>query len=218
MEDRKNQKRGLESVCHFFLSAPKPSMVKERVTIQVAARTLGVSKGRIITYLNEGLLTRIKEDGRVYIDLDEVNSLAASQRKQNVASATDTSTAGGRGAAGLPERGQTEQPVTHLRRSEKKRSGLLTTPREVKHSELENLKIELDKLKQNLAAQTSELVGAKIKIKQLEEKQQEGLLYFNKAKSSDDNNSGDMRARLTMVEEGLKRLDRSWWKRLLGDV
>jgi len=218
MEDRKNQKRGLESVCHFFLSAPKPSMVKERVTIQVAARTLGVSKGTIITYLNEGLLTRIKKEGRIYIELDEVNSLATSQRKENVASGTDTSTVGDRGAAILPERGQTKQPLTHLRHFEKKRSGLLTTAREVKHSKLESLRIELEKLKQNLAAQTSEVVATKIKIKQLEEKQQEGLLYFNKAKASDDNNSGDIRARLTMVEEGLKRLDRSWWKRLLGDV
>jgi len=193
-------------------------MVKERVTIQVAARTLGVSKGRIITYLNEGLLTRIKEDGRVYIELDEINSLATSQRKQNVASAAGASPVGDGGTAGLPERGQIEQPLTHVRHFEKKPSGLLTAAREVKHSELENLKIELDNLKQDLAAQTSELVAANIKIKQLEEKKQEGLLYCNKAKASDDDNSGDIRARLTIVEEGLKRLDRSWWKRLLGDV
>ena len=48
MKDRKNQRRGLAKVSHLFLSGPEPP--KEKVTIQVAARALGVSKGTIITY------------------------------------------------------------------------------------------------------------------------------------------------------------------------
>ena len=81
MKGRKKQKRGLESVSHFFLSAPQPSVEKKRITIQVAARMLEVSKGTIINYLNKGLLTRIKEDGHIYIDMDEVRSLGGLGKK-----------------------------------------------------------------------------------------------------------------------------------------
>ena len=81
MKGRKKQKRGLESVSHFFLSAPEPSVEKERLTIQMAARFLGVSKGTIITYLNKGLLRRIKEDGHIYIEMDEVRSLSGSGKR-----------------------------------------------------------------------------------------------------------------------------------------
>ena len=83
MKGSKNQKRGLESVCHFFLSAPQPSVNKKKVTIEVAARTIGVSKGTVIDYLNRGLLTRIKENGRVFIELDEVKSLDDPERKRS---------------------------------------------------------------------------------------------------------------------------------------
>ena len=175
MKGRKKQKRGLESVSHFFLSAPQPSVEKERITIQVAARMLGVSKGTIITYLNKGLLTRIKEDGHIYIEMDEVRSLSGSDKKGS-------------------DRATTAAP-------------------EAKHQGLASLKIELDSLKQNLAAQTSELVKAKSRIEQLE-----GLFNLNRAQDSNDHNSGEIMARLLALEEELKRLDRSWWKRLRGDV
>jgi hypothetical protein len=200
MKPRKNQERGLERVSHFFLSAPEPSVVKERVTIPVAARTLGVSKGTIITYLNKGLLTRIKEDGRIYVEMDEVRSLDEPKKA----------------VAGSTERDQCEQPLTHLAQFEKKRQGLPAAALEAKHKELERLKSELDDLRQNLLAQTSELAETKIRIKQLEKNQQKGLLHLNRANDSDAHNSaGEMRVRLLAVEEELKRLDRSWWKRLL---
>jgi hypothetical protein len=174
MKGRKKQKRGLESVSHFFLSAPKPSVEKKRVTIQVAARTLGVSKGTIITYLNKGLLTRIKEDGSIFIDMDEVRNLGDS----------------GERTAGLPIGAQ-----------------------EARHKELESLKTDLDSLKQNMQVQTSELAETNSRIKQLE-----GLLSVNRVGDYDDRNSREISVRLLAVEEELKRLDRSWWKRLRGDL
>jgi hypothetical protein len=175
MKGRKKQKRGLESVSHFFLSAPQPSVEKERITIQVAARILGVSKGTIITYLNKGLLTRIKENGHIYIEMDEVRSLGGSEKKGS-----------GPARAAAPE---------------------------AKHQDLESLKIELDSLKQNLAAQTSELVKAKSRIEQLE-----GLSDLNRAQDSHGHNSGEITAKLLALEEQVKSLDRSWWKRFRGDT
>jgi transposase len=174
MKERKNQKRGLESVSHFFLSAPKPSVEKERVSIPVAARTLGVSKGTIITYLNKGLLTRIKENGSIFIDMAEVRSLGDPGKK----------------GAGRP-----------------------TAVQEARHKELENLRAELDSLKENLQIQTSELAEANSRIKQLE-----GLMYVNRVLDYDDRNSGEVRVRPLAVEKELKRLGRSWWKRLRGDL
>ena len=193
----------MERVCHFFLSAPEPSVVKERVTIQVAARTLGVSKGTIITYLNKGLLTRIKEDDRIYVEMDELRSLGKRER----------------GAAKSTERDQSKQTLTNCGQFKKKRQSLPAAAREAKHKVLERLKSELDDLRQNLQAQTSELAETKIRVKQLEKNQQKGLLHLNRANDSDGHNSaGEIRARLLAVEEELKRVDRSWWKRLLADV
>jgi excisionase family DNA binding protein len=47
----------------------------EKVTIQMAAKTLGVSKGTIVHYLNNGRLSRIKEGSTVYISADEISKL-----------------------------------------------------------------------------------------------------------------------------------------------
>ncbi len=53
----------------------KKTSSEKKVTIQVAARTLGVSKGTVIHYLNNGKLTRIKEGSTVYILMDEIRAL-----------------------------------------------------------------------------------------------------------------------------------------------
>jgi hypothetical protein len=167
----------------------------------VAAKTLGVSKGTIITYLNKGLLTRIKEEGRIYIEKDEVRSLGK----------------GGRENFGSMTSHQPKQPLSHCEQFEKESQARPSAPRERKHKELARLESELDNLRQNLAGQASELAEAKMRIKQLEKNQQEGLLYLNRAKYSDDHSPGEIRVRLLAVEEELQRLDRSWWKRFLGD-
>jgi len=200
MKAGKNQERGLESVSHFFLSAPEPSVAKERVTIQAAARTLGVSKGTIITYLNKGLLTRIKENGRIYVEMDEVRSLG--ERK--------------RGAAGLIGRDQSTQPLTHFGQFEKKRQALPAAALEAKHKELERLRSELDDLRQNLQAQTGELVETKNKLRELEKEQKQRLLNLDRATGPSDHTSEETQARLCAVEEALKRLKHPSWRALLG--
>jgi hypothetical protein len=200
MKARKNQERGLERVSHFFLSAPEPAMEKERVTIQVAARTLGVSKGTIITYLNKGLLTRIKEDGRICIEMDEVRSLLERER----------------GAAGSIERDQSKGALTHFGQFEKKRQGLPKAALEEKHKELERLKSELDNLRQNLEAQSSELAEAKSKLRELEKEQKKRLVNFDEAADVSNHKRDSTQARLLAVEEELKRFKRPFWKELLG--
>jgi len=201
MKVRKNQERGLERVSHLFLSGSEPAMEKERVTIQAAARTLGVSKGTIITYLNKGLLTRIKKDGRIYIEMDEVRSLRE----------------GARGAAGSMPRDQSKQPLNHFGQFEKEGQGQPAAALEAKHKELERLKSELDNLRQNLQTQTSELAETKTKLRQLEKEQKKGLLNFDKATEVNDNKRQDTQARLYAVEQELKRLKHPSWKESVGN-
>lgn len=53
----------------------KKASSENKVTIQVAAKTLGVSKGTIVHYLNNGRLSRIKEGSTVYVSTEELNKL-----------------------------------------------------------------------------------------------------------------------------------------------
>jgi len=199
MKIRKNQERGLERVSHFFLSAPKPSVEKEKVTIQAAARALGVSKGTIITYMNKGLLSRRKEDGCIYIEMDEVNRLRERER----------------GTVGLTERDQVKEPLSHFGQSEKKRQVLPAAAPEAKHKELERLKSELANLRQDLEAQNSELAETKSKLRELEKEQNIRLLNFDKATDVSDQKREDTRARLLAVEEELKRIQQPSRKELI---
>lgn len=56
----------------------------EKVTIQAAAKTLGVSKGTVVRYLNNGSLTRIKEGSTVYISTDEIKALLETKAHPDV--------------------------------------------------------------------------------------------------------------------------------------
>jgi chromosome segregation ATPase len=201
MKARKNQERGLERVSHLFLSGSEPAVEKETVTIQVAARTLGVSKGTIITYLNKGVLTRIKKDGAIYIEMDEVKKLGESKKELSLTSSAHTFSESARGASGLMTRDQSKEILSNLGQLEKEGQGQPATAREGKRKEFERLKSELDTLRQNLAVQSSELAEAKMRIKQLEKNQQEWLFHLNRAKDSDDHSPGGIRHRLLAVEE-----------------
>ena len=53
----------------------KKAPLPEKVTIEVAAKTLGVSKGTIVHYLNNGRLSRIKEGSAVYVSTEELSKL-----------------------------------------------------------------------------------------------------------------------------------------------
>ena len=53
----------------------------KKVTIQAAANALGVSKGTVIHYLNDGRLTRIREGSQVYILMDEIRALRGPDKR-----------------------------------------------------------------------------------------------------------------------------------------
>ena len=217
MNDRKNQGRGLAKVSHLFLSGPEPP--KEKVTIQVAARALGVSKGTIITYLNKGLLTRIKEGGRIYISMDEVRTLGGTKRKQ-VKPAVTASAERKKRASVNRERDRSKRPVASVvLEIERKYLLKYKAALEAKDKKLEKLTFEVNELKQNVEIQTSEWKGIETRLRELEKQQQKQLGEF---KSTTNALHQDLlekiQARLLKVEKEMQRLGRPWWQELFGHL
>jgi excisionase family DNA binding protein len=60
------------------------ALPEEKVTIQAAARTLGVSKGTVVHFLNNGKLTRIKEGSAVFVSMDEIETLLETETEPGV--------------------------------------------------------------------------------------------------------------------------------------
>ena len=217
MKDRKNQGRGLAKVSHLFLSGPEPP--KEKVTIQVAARTLGVSKGTIITYLNKGLLSRIKEDGRIYVSMDEVRTLGDTKRKPQVKPSVTPSAKRNKRASVNKERDRPKRPSASFGLLESERQYLLTCKAalEAKDKELEKLTSEVHELKQNAKIQANELQGTESRLRKLEKQQQKLPGEFKSTTTAHNQDSLEkIQARLLKVEEEMNRLRRPWWQEFFG--
>jgi hypothetical protein len=65
-------------------SQMKKALPEGKVTIQAAARTLGVSKGTVVHFLNNGKLTRIKEGSAVFVLMDEIEALLETEKESGV--------------------------------------------------------------------------------------------------------------------------------------
>lgn len=208
MKDRKNQERGLARVSHLFLSSPEPA--KEKITIQVAAKTLGVSKGTIITYLDNGSLTRIKEDGQVYISKAEVRALDS--KRQVKSQSIECS----RGASVSKNKYEVKRPLSSFSLLENEREHLLRCKAalEVRNQELETLRLEVNTLRRQLQTHASELKGAKARLGELEKNHRKRLLRLKKTTDVREHEKEETQLRLLALEEQLERLKRSWWKRL----
>ena len=217
MKDRKNQGRGLAKVSHLFLSGPEAP--KEKVSIQVAARTLGVSKGRIITYLNEGQLTRIKEAGRIYVSMDEVRALANTKRKQVKPSVTPSAERNKRALVNK-ERDRSRRPVASVvLEIERKYLLKYKAALEAKDKKLEKLTFEVNELKQNVEIKTSEWKGIQTRLRDLEKQQQEMLGEFKSTTHEHDEDLLEqVHARLLKVEKEMKCFSRPWWQELFGHL
>lgn len=219
MKDRKNQRRGLAKVSHLFLSGPESP--KKKVTIQVAAKGLGVSKGTIITYLNKGLLTRIKENGRIYVSMDEVRTLGDTKRKPPVKPFVSPSAKRNKRASVNKERDRPKRPLASFGLLESERQYLLTCKAalEAKDKELEILTFEVQTIKRNVEIQTNKLERTETRLRELEKEQQKRLGEF---KSTTNAHNQDLlekiQARLLKVEEEMKRLGRPWLRELFSHL
>ena len=222
MKDRKNQGRGLAKVSHLFLSGPEPpEPPEEKVTIQVAAKTLGVTKGTIITYLNEGLLTRIKEAGGIYVSMDEVRTLGETKRKPQVKPSVLPSAERNKRASVNKKRDRPKRPLASFGLLESERQYLLRCKAalEAKDTELEKLTFEVNELKQNVEIQANEWKGTETRLRVLEKEQQKQLGKLKGTTNAHNQNLLErIQARLLKVEEEINRLRLPWWQELFGHL
>ena len=109
MKDSKKKARRTATVSHRLLSSQESP--EEKVTIRVAAKTLNLSKGKIITYLNQGILTRLKEGDQIYIPMDEIRALRDSLKKLDVTTSIDKSSERERTKAKLRELEKEQQKL-----------------------------------------------------------------------------------------------------------
>jgi len=222
MKGRKNQGRGLARVSHLFLSGPEPpEPPEEKVTIQVAAKTLGVTKGTIITYFDKGQLTRIKESGRIYVSMDEVRTLGETKTKSQVKPPATTSVERDKRVSVNKERDRPKRPLASFGLLESERQYLLRCKAalETKDAELEKLTFEVNELKQKVEIRANEWKGTETRLRVLEKEQQKQL---GKLKSTPNAHNQDLlekiQARLLKVEEEMNRLRLPWWQGLFGHL
>jgi excisionase family DNA binding protein len=64
---------------------------EEKITIQSAAKVLGVSKGTVVHYLNNGKLTRLREGSKVYVLMDEISALLDGKEAKSVTTPVEKS-------------------------------------------------------------------------------------------------------------------------------
>jgi hypothetical protein len=219
MKDRKNQGRGLAKVSHLFLSGPEPP--KEKVTIQVAAKTLGVSKGTIITYLNKGLLTRIKEGGRIYVSMDDVRAFGDTKKKHQVKPSVTPLAERKKRASVNKKRDRPKRPPASFGLLESERQYLLRCKAalEAKDTELNKLILAVNELKQNVEIQASEWQGTETRLRELEKKQRKRLGKFRNSTNADNQDLlENIQARLLEVEEEMKGLRLPWWQEFFGHL
>ena len=219
MKNPKNQARGLARVSHLFLSGPEPQ--KEKVTIRGAAKALGVSKGTIITYLNKGLLKRIKQGGNIYILKDEVKALGSPDRRLHVSASVHGSGESDRMASVPDDKGGSKKPLAGFGLVETDRQYLpeCKTALESKDKELETLKFQVNNLKRKLEIQAGKLERTEKVLRKSARKLHKRLLDVNNtANANDQDLLQKTEARLLAVEEELKRLRRSQWRELFDHL
>ena len=218
MKDKKKQVKGIGELSRHFLSNQESS--REKVTIREAAKALNVTRGKIITYLNQEILTRIKENDQVYILTDEIRALSESIKKLDVSTSVDNSRESeARTDFVTSLKDHHKKLLANLKRPENERNNIseYEIALQAKDTELESLKSKFNSLKRKLETQASELERAKARLQEMEKDQQEQPVDF---KSTANANNLVLlkrtKARLLATEENLKRLSRPRWKELFG--
>lgn len=218
MKDQKKQVRSIGELSRLFVS--NQESLREKVTIREAAKALNVTKGRIITYLNKKILTRIKENDQIYIPIDEIRALSESIKKLDVSTSVDSyGESEARTDVVTLLKDDHKKLLTNLKRPENERDNIseYEIALEAKDKEPESLKSKFNSLKRNLGTQASELQRARARLREMEKDQQERPVDF---KSTAKGNNSVLwkrtKARLFATEASLKRLSRPRWKELFG--
>jgi excisionase family DNA binding protein len=169
----------------------KKGSKEEKITIQGAAKTLGVSRGTVVHYLNNGRLTRIKDGSKVYILMNEIKALRGRKEDRNAASSVGEP----QGSDGITVIKDGEHSVGEPRGSD----GITLTIDREHYEELLSRLGQLELEKEQLLEYKNSMVDTKAALIQREKGLQEA------------------EAKLFMMEEELRRIKKmGWWRRLFG--
>jgi len=193
----------------------------EKLTLQVAAKALDVSVRTVQRYIDKGLITKIKEDGKVYVIADEIRGLR--KRLETTNDMTDDRAKSDKTTVTL-DMSYLEGLLVQLGEMKEKQRLLLEYKDDIRQKELSLLskEQELTQTKAALATNAEELAEAKttiskarnelqrlMEIKQDAEQKGKVVLEQQAALKQRERELAEIRAE----NERLKQL--KWWERLL---
>lgn len=200
---------------------------QDKVTIQEAVNILSIGRRTIYRWIDKGLLSKYKEDGRTFVLLSDVRALCAKGTAQdgtdNVPGhnqGTDKSTIDDTHYTVNKE--HYEGLLIRLGQLEAKQQLLLEYKGglEAKDKELAETKVSLDtqtqelaEVKSALATNTEELEKAKDTIAKARNELQR-LLEVKKDAEAKGKALVDQQTKIEQLETEVKRLKRPWWKRI----
>ena len=171
---------------------------EKRITIQAAAKVLGVSKGTVIQYLNNGQLTRVKEGSQVYILMDEIRALRDPDKGSGEEIALEDREKEAGEVTALHDSNKDAQFTVTIGQPGDGDGSTLTLDRD-HYEELLTRIGQLELENQNLLKYKESMVDTKAALNQREKNLQE------------------VEAKLHMMEDELRRLKKmGWWKRAFG--
>lgn len=134
----------------------KNILTSERLELKTAAKALGISVRTVQRYIERGLLTRVKERGRIFVIPDEVKIL---KKKLEVEGKTTKDKAGKNTTTVTVDLSYLEGLMTKLAQLEEKQKLMLTYQEDIKkkemtieeqHLSLMEKRQEIQELKENL--------------------------------------------------------------------
>jgi hypothetical protein len=191
----------------------------EKITLQVAAKALDVSVRTVQRYIDKGLITKVKEDGKVYVIVDEIRGL---RKKLEATNDTTGDRAKIDKTTITVDMSYLEGLLVQIGEMKEKQRLLLEYKDDIRQREVSLLakEQELTQTKAALAANSAELDQAKaaitkarselqrlLEIKQDAEQKAKVVLNQQEALEAKERE-------LAEIREEVERFRLPWWKRL----
>lgn len=202
-------------------------MQDEKVTIQVAAKAIGVTPKTVHQWLKTGALTRVKDGNRTYILMDEVRALrqnrVTNQKRGVITFEAKTEQVANQGYDMVPiKREHYEGLLTRLGQLEASQQLLL----EYKEG-LQEKEKALEQARENISSQAQELAAVRFSLdansKELDQARDtiskcrnelQRLLQVQQEAEAKGKALVDQRAENERLRAELERARCPWWKRL----
>lgn len=184
----------------------------QKLTLQVAAKALDVSVRTVQRYIDKGLITKVKEDGKVYVIADEIRGL---KKKLEATNDTTDDRAKSVKTTVTVDMSYLEGLLVQIGEMKEKQRLLLEYRDDIRQKELSLLskEQELTQTKAALTANSAELSEARATISKARNELQKLLQAQQEAEAKGKALLDQMAANERLRAE-LKRARLPWWKKL----